>query len=452
MKKSGSGKFVILPERRATEYNCAFTPLFELLIHMEGYHLTADCFDCQCDQALLLQEHQLKDLLTTITIDAGLTIVGQCFYSFLHANGQAAGVTGTLLLAESHIAIHTWPERNSVTLDVYVCNFQQDNSSKAQSIVANLTAAFAPARVSRQALHRGERAPHFIEKLSPYSTISTQVEKILLQKDTPYQHIEIAETPEFGKVMRLDGAMMTSERDEFFYHESLVHPAAIIHGNPRTALIVGGGDGGSTEELLKYPSIESITLCEIDHEVIVLSRQHLPRIHGNAFDSPRVKLRCQDGLQLVRDSTELFDLILLDLSDPVSPTGNALAGSCMSREFFSACKQRLTEKGLLVLHLGSPFYHPSRFSSTLQTLATVFPTIHPYTTFIPSYGAIWGFAIASIESEESHDAVQMLLPPSTVKQRLEKHHITGLQYYNAELHQAMFALPNYIKDLIIHSR
>ncbi|MBI3712987.1 MAG: adenosylmethionine decarboxylase, partial [Burkholderiales bacterium] len=324
---------------------------------MEGLHLTADCFDCLCNPRLLTDKELLTQLTRTLTLASGLTLVGEKFHAFQHADGSAAGVTGTLLLAESHVAIHTWPERKAVTLDVYVCNFENDNSDKARQIVRELIAAFQPQHCSQQELHRGGTTSHFDEKLTPYTSVRTQVDQIIAQAQSPYQCIEIADTPEFGKVMRIDGTLMTSEKDEFYYHESLVHPAAISHGHPRTALIIGGGDGGSTEELLKHRSIETITLCEIDEQVVQLARQHLQSIHHQAFDSPKLKLEHSDGFAFINNSTEVFDLILLDLTDPVTANGSSLAQSCMNLDFFQACHARLSEQGVLVLHLGSAFYH-----------------------------------------------------------------------------------------------
>ena len=416
---------------------------------MEGLHLTADCFDCQCDPALLLHSEILKKLLKEITIQVGLTIVGERFHGFQHADGSAAGVTGTLLLAESHVAIHTWPERRAVTLDVYVCNFESDNSAKAEKIVTNLIHTFQPKKIARQQLQRGEISDvntnkHVHEHLSSYSFMGTQIEQVLEQHQSPLQAIEIALTPDFGKVMRIDGAMMTSEKDEFFYHECLVHPAAITHGAPKTALIIGGGDGGSTEELLKYHSIEKIVLCEIDSAVVDVAKQHLANIHRGAFDSHKLQLVYQDGVDFVKKSHAQFDLILLDLTDPITPHGSTLAGSCLSEDFFIACKNRLSERGLLVLHLGSPFYHAQRFSNTLAQLSTVFTCVRPYTVFIPLYGALWGMAIVGNNASEDPTCLSEI----TVNQRLKHHQISALQYYNAQVHPALFALPNYMKALL----
>lgn len=410
---------------------------------MEGLHLTADCFNCEAEPEYFVSPESLRQRLSEITIAAGLTIVGEKFHPFTHNDGSPAGVTGALLLAESHVAIHTWPERNAVTMDVYVCNFNHDNGGKARQILDALIGVFQPGMVSRQELQRGEHSHAMaFEALTADSFAATRINQVLARQRSSMQDIEIAETTDFGKVMRIDGAMMTSEKDEFFYHECLVHPAAISHPEPRTALIIGGGDGGSCEELLKYPSISSIILCEIDAEVIKMARQHLTNIHRGALDDPKIQHRHDDGFAYVRSSKEQFDLILLDLTDPVSPNGSSLAATCMTEEFFQACAQRLTEQGMLVLHLGSPYYHPQRFTDTLKKLSNIFPQLHPYTVFIPLYGALWGMAIASKHVNP------LAMSPSTVNLQIKHRSLPLLKYYNGEVHQAIFALPNYVKDLM----
>lgn len=415
---------------------------------MEGLHLTADCFDCKADTEFFLCQEQLSKLLTKITIEAGLTIVGQKYHSFNNPDGSAAGVTGTLLLAESHVAIHTWPEKNAVTLDVYVCNFHQDNSEKARYIVDSLIRHFQPDTVSRQQITRGqmtsatsETETLSTERLSSSTFYSTRTTP-LLQTRSQFQQIEIADSADFGKLMRIDGAMMTSEKDEFFYHESLIHPAAITHPAPRTALIIGGGDGGSCRELLKHPSLEALTLCEIDPAVVSISREYLHEIHQGSLDHDKVRHVHADGFAYVRKCKELYDLIFLDLTDPQAPDGSTLAATCITEEFFQACAAKLTDNGMLVMHLGSPYYHPQRYCDTLRKLFVSFPVVRPYSVFIPLYGALWGMAIAS----KGIDPIA--LDASTVKQRIEHRQLKLLKYYNDDVHHALFVLPNFMRKLM----
>ena len=142
---------------------------------------------------------------------------------------------------------------------------------------------------------------------------------LLAEQRSDMQHIEILETPLFGRAMRIDGCFMTSERDEFFYHEPMIHLPAVSLGSPKSALVIGGGDGGSIEELLKYPEMQRVVLAELDSEVIDMAREWLPQIHRGAFDDPCLDIRLGDGRQFVEQCEERFDQIVLDLTDPFGP-------------------------------------------------------------------------------------------------------------------------------------
>ncbi len=178
--------------------------------------------------------------------------------------------------------------------------------------------------------------------------------------------------------------------------------------------------------------------------MIAISRQHLSAIHKNAFDSPKLKLIHTDGFAYIQnhnnDHQENYDLILLDLTDPIAPNGSNLAQSCMSEEFFQACYRRLNHKGSLVLHLGSHFYHAERHQTTLERLRKSFDAVQPYAVFIPLYGALWGMAMATkVEgSQDIDDAAN--LSADLINERLGTQNINDLQHYNAQTHAAMFAI------------
>ena len=198
------------------------------------------------------------------------------------------------------------------------------------------------------------------------------------------------DTVPFGRLFRLDGHFMTSEKDEFFYHENLVHLAALTHPKPVRALIVGGGDGGSAEELLKYPSIESVTLAEIDAAVVAISRKYLGAVHRGALDDPRLTLEIGDGFEFVRAGKGRYDLIVLDLTDPGGPSE-----ALYTPDFYRACAARLEQGGAMTLHIASPVAHPDRIRATMAALRQAFPLVTPYLTSIPLYGGLWMMACAS---------------------------------------------------------
>jgi spermidine synthase len=257
------------------------------------------------------------------------------------------------------------------------------------------------------------------------------------RRQTPYQLLEVYETPELGRIFRLDGFNMTSERDEFFYHENLVHPAAVAHPDPRRALVIGGGDGGCAEELLKHSTLEQVHMAELDPEVIEVSKAQFARVHNGVFDDPRLKVTVGDGLAYLRGTAVRYDLVSMDLTDPVGPSVELYSAAT-----FSLVRRAMAPGGALTLHIGSPFSHPQRVRSTLASLKSVFPVVVPYFAYIPIYGSIWGFASASDSLDPRG------IEPAAVERVIAARGIKSLQYYNGETHRAVFALPNYVKELV----
>jgi spermidine synthase len=254
---------------------------------------------------------------------------------------------------------------------------------------------------------------------------------------TPYQRLEVFDTPELGCMFRLDGCNMTSERDEFFYHENIVHVGALAQSAPRRAFIVGGGDGGSAEEMLKHPTIERVVIAELDAEVVRIARKYFHAVHRGALDDPRVEIRIGDAFAELRTTKETFDLVVMDLTDPVGP-----AEALYSIEFFREVVRVLEPEGTLALHIGSPFFHRQRFVETMQRLAAVFPIVRPYFVHIPLYGTNWGMAFASTATDPARlDVVDIDL-------QLRVRRIRQLKYLNGDTMRAGFALPGYVRELI----
>lgn len=252
-----------------------------------------------------------------------------------------------------------------------------------------------------------------------------------------WQAVEVHDTVLFGKLFRLDGHFMTSEKDEFYYHENLVHIAGLAHPGPERALVIGGGDGGSTEELLKYPSMKAVTVAEIDAAVVDIARRHLQEVHHGAFDDPRVKLEIGDGFQYVRDSKESYDLIVLDLTDPGGPSTELY-----THDFYLACAKRLTSSGALTLHVASPVAHHLRIRTAIHELRRAFPRVTPYLASIPLYGGLWMMACCAPNLDpREHSAM-------TIDLRISQRGIRDLQYLNGETYRAALALPNFVQALL----
>jgi spermidine synthase len=285
-------------------------------------------------------------------------------------------------------------------------------------------------------------APELLQEwLSEDAGFFYRAGRLIDSGESPYQSWEVWETPAFGRLFRLDGYFMTSERDEFFYHENLIHVPCIAHPAPRRALVIGGGDGGSAEELFKYPTMEEVVLVELDAKVIDIAREHLQAVHRGALDDPRLRLHVEDGLRYVREIApargERFDLIVLDLTDPIGP-----AEALYTPEFFADCKALLSEQGALTLHVGAPVFQGERVRDLVLRLRQVFAHVRPYFLYIPLYGSLWGMASASDHLDPA------ALRADEVDARIAARQIDLLQHYNGAVHCAQFALPNHLRSLL----
>ena len=404
---------------------------------MQGLHLTADLYDCACVASLLRDSAALKDACVNFATSAGLTVVGEHFHTF----ADAGGVTGLVLLAESHLAIHTWPELNAVTLDVYVCNFRDDNSRRAQGLTDTLVMFFAPKHVNRNSLLRGGPAtradPLTLEWLTPEIAHGFTTHRPPVSIHSAHQRIEWHDTKAMGRMLALDGAFMLSERDEFIYHECMVHVPALAHSDPKRALVMGGGDGCSARELLKHPSIESIVIAELDPMVVTTCRENFSDVNHHAFDDPRVRVEIGGALAFLRNSSTLFEVIVMDLTDP----DDAESAPLYSTETYQLICDRLAPDGVLSLHIGSAFFHPERFAATLRDLRTVFAEVLAYKAFMPTYGAEWGMACASMRNNPR------ALNEAEIAQRLAQRGITDLRFYTPRVHASLFAWPGYAEQL-----
>ncbi|CAE6776572.1 Polyamine aminopropyltransferase [Paraburkholderia nemoris] len=263
----------------------------------------------------------------------------------------------------------------------------------------------------------------------------------LARVDSPYQRIEVWDTPQLGRLFTLDGRPMTSTGDEFIYHECMVHPAALAHPSPKAALVLGGGDGGAAQQLLKHPGIERIVVAELDAEVVRLTREYLPEVHGGAFDDPRVELVIGDAADFVAGAlqtvpaTEQFDLVVFDLTPPDSP-----ASGLYTPDFYMQLKRVMSPTAALSLHLGSPYFHAERIAGLLNDLRDTFAIVRTMSTFIPLYGSLWMMATASDTLDPASLTVEALT------ERLAARRIDSLKHYDPTLHAGLFSASRSVRD------
>jgi spermidine synthase len=279
------------------------------------------------------------------------------------------------------------------------------------------------------------------EWLTPHYGYSVHYSEKLLDVHTAFQHLEVLRTPDFGNVMRLDGALQCSEHDEFFYHEPLVHVPAMTHSAPRSALVIGGGDGGAAEELLKHPGIEEVTLVEIDAQVVAAAQCHLRTVNGGIFDRPsasggRFAWSIGDGFAFVRDTSRKFDLIVLDLTDPGGPSSLLYTAA-----FYAACRDRLNQGGILSLHVAAPWAQCAKAVHILGQLRLAFAHVVPYMASVPLSGGAWLMAYCSASPLEAVDVAR-------IRARHAQLRGAPLQYYSVDLHPACQVLPAYLAQIL----
>ena len=257
----------------------------------------------------------------------------------------------------------------------------------------------------------------------------------VVSKKSAVQQIDILDTTAYGRVLVLDGGLMITEKDEFIYHEMLAHVPMAVNPNIKNVLVIGGGDGGTVRELVKYRDIESIDLVEADKDVVLLSKRFLPFTSCKLRDR-RVSVWFEDGLRYVRGKKAEFDLIIVDSSDPYGP-----AEGLFTREFYGTCFKALRDDGILINQHESPFYaaHQKSVRDAHRHIATEFPVSTVYQCHIPSYpSGHWLFGFAS----KKYHPITDLDEGRWNKLRIP----TG--YYNTALHRGAFALPNYVKQLL----
>ena len=254
------------------------------------------------------------------------------------------------------------------------------------------------------------------------------VDSVLYSKRSAYQKIDVISNEAFGKLLLLDGLVQTTEKDEFFYHEMLVHPAAMTNATIQNTLIIGGGDGGALKEVLRYP-VETVCHVEIDAQVIEIGKEHFPWL-SPCLDDKRVELVIADGLEFLKETERTFDVVFVDSSEPVGPSV-----SLHRRDFYETLKKRLNgEDAIAVAQIGSPLYHLEFIEACRAAFNEIFKTVRFYLGPAPSYpGGSWCYAFLS----DSADPLFLRREPPP-----------GLKYYNRDIHQAAFALPPFMKDKI----
>lgn len=267
--------------------------------------------------------------------------------------------------------------------------------------------------------------------------IKLKIDRVLFDSETEHQRLKLFENATFGRVLTLDSIVQTTEADEFIYHEMMAHVPILAHGRAKRVLIIGGGDGGMAEEVLKHKSVEHVTMVEIDAGVVEFSKKFLPNICKGAFDDPRLNLVITDGAKFVAETQDRFDVAIIDSTDPVGP-GEVL----FTETFYGNAKRCLTEGGVIATQNGVPFLQSDELRGTLAAFRKLFRDASCYLATIPTYaGGPMGFGWGT------DDETLRQVSEETLTERFKAAGIET-RYYTPAVHKGAFALPPYIQDMI----
>ena len=420
-----------------------------------GRHILVEFHGCNAD--ILNDVPRIEHDMIESATRAGATIINSVFHHF-----SPFGVSGVVVIQESHLAIHTWPEYRYAAVDLFTCG----NSVNPWVSYESLKAAFQAEHGSAVEINRGqpellqkvdvdlgemrhEATQQLVPKHSRSVWFTDRDENIALsirhkgdrifQEKSPYQLVEIFDTFKYGKMLTVDKMVMCSEKDEAAYHEMIVHVPMLANPGIKNVLVIGGGDGGSVREILRHPQVESVTMVEIDEVVVRASREFLPSLSSSLSD-PKLTLIIDDGIEYLKQTPdESFDLIIVDSSDPVGP-----AQGLFSTSFYKDVYRALKPDGVMSAQSESPRFNQAAFVMLTHCLQDIFApdNVHTYLAFIQTYPTgMWSFSYCT--KNGTHPAAVLDTDKAT-----QFSIDNSLQYYNSDVHQAAFCLPTFIKTML----
>lgn len=278
----------------------------------------------------------------------------------------------------------------------------------------------------------------FIDRLGNYEAHMHAIKRTIHHEVTDFQEVGIVESVKFGKILVLDGDMQSSQNDEFIYHESLVHPAMIAHENPESVLILGGGEGATLREVLKYKSVKKVVMIDIDGKLVEICKKYLPEWSNGAFEDPRVTVIHDDAIKWLETNSDKFDVIIADLTDPLPYTPSC---GIYSIPFFESLKKTLSPNGIFATQSSRlSFLDMSLYCVMYSAVTKVFPMLRTATVWVPGFDLVWSFSFAS----ENVDVKS--LTPEEIDRRISERVEGELNFYEGAMHQSILALPKYLRQ------
>lgn len=278
------------------------------------------------------------------------------------------------------------------------------------------------------------------EHITPWDFYGHGITKVIAYARTEFQEMYILETGAYGTALVLDGKWQSCTGDEFLYHEPLVHPAMLLHGSPKKVLILGGGEGATAREVLRWNTVERACMIDIDGEVVQACREHLAEMHQGSFDDPRLEVVIDDALHFLDQTKESWDVIISDLSDPIE---EGPSFKLFTKEYFEKSKSVLAPDGVFILQAGP--VAPAELAMHCRlacTMRAVFEHVKSYTTHVPTYASPWGFILGSarpIENRPEPEAIDKLLADRAVH---------GLRMFDGTTLLGMMQLPGHLRKAI----
>lgn len=421
-----------------------------------GRHILVEYYGCNPD--ILNDVVRIEEAMVNAAEAANATVINSTFHYF-----SPFGTSGVVVIVESHLAIHTWPEYGYAAVDLFTCGDTIDPWISYRFLKEALSADYA----SAMEMKRGQSSE--LPRISP-STIEGRPEERtqfksnrnlwfternndialslrhrgdrLFQGQSSFQKVEVYDTFAYGRLLTLDGLITTSEKDEYVYHEMISHIPMQSHPSAERVLVIGGGDGGVIREILRYPQVKQVVMVEIDQMVVEASKDFLPGI-ASEFGNPRLDLHYEDGIKYVAEcSDETFDLVIVDMSNPEGLENTE--ASDYIRDFYQDLHRILRPDGILVTQSESPRFNAKVFQDLFGCYKDIFgqDKVHCYLAYIPTYpSGMWALSFSSKgELHPIHD-----FSPEVADQFADQH---GLKYYNADIHSAAFALPGFVRNLL----
>jgi spermidine synthase len=419
-----------------------------------GRHIIAELYNCEISR--INDVNFVEKSMLQAADKAGATVINSTFHHF-----SPFGVSGVIVIQESHFSIHCWPEYGYASIDIYTCGETVDPwiayeylKSEFQAIEGStMELSRGQSNLIGKSKHPSQKLANpvqkpgeikhsrniwFTEKNENIALSLRHSGERLFLKYSDYQKIEVYHTEAFGKILVLDGKIVCAEEDEYVYHEMIAHVPVFAHPNPKKILVIGGGDGGTIRELVKHDQLESIDLVEIDLHVIEASKEYLPTLSG-AFDHPKVQIEIADGITFVEKCAEAsYDIVIVDSDEPEGPGKGLFTDS-----FYHEVRRILNNDGLLVTQSESPRYNQHIFKDVFQKYRHIFgpENVHCYLMFLPSFpSGMWSFSFSSKDHISPH--------PKISKGKIDNFCAKNrLKYYSFEVHNASFVLPKFVKDI-----